>query len=88
MKYRKEAINQEKKTTNFILISFTATFFIFIIFFIHTKNKIDELTKEIPLLKKRLSNINSLIGAEQKNINQWKRPSSIGIRAKKIGNYI
>ena len=61
-------------------------FDVFIIFFIHTKNNIDELTKEIPLLKKRLSNINSLIGAEQKNINQWKRPSSIGIRAKKNRN--
>ncbi len=86
MKYRSEVINKEKKRTKFILIySFIAVISIFIIFLIHTKNNINELAKEIPLLKTRLNNIQNSIISESKNVNHWKRLKSIEDRVEQIG---
>ena len=86
MKYRNEAINKEKERNNFILICFfIALISVFTITLIHTKNNIEELTKEIPLLNTRLDNIKNSILSESKIQNNSKRFNSINKRAEQIG---
>ena len=86
MKYRNEGINKKKKNINFILIYSFITFVSIIIFFvINIDNRIDVLTKEIPLLKTQLNNIENSIISENKNRNDWKRFNSIKKRVEKKG---
>ena len=87
MKYRSEAINKEKERNDFYLLFlfFIVLISAFTITLIHTKNNIDELTKEIPLLNTRLDNIKNSILSESKNRNNSKRFNSINKRAEQIG---
>ena len=86
MKYRSAATDKEKERNNFILICFfIAIISVFTVTLIHTKNNIDELTKEIPLLNTRLDNIKNSILSESKIQNNSKRFNSINKRAEQIG---
>ena len=86
MKYRNEERNKKKKNINFILIySFIAFVSIVIFFVININNRIDILTKEIPLLKTQLKNINHSIISENKNRNNWTRFNSIKKRVETKG---
>lgn len=86
MKYRNEGINKKKKNINFILIySFVAFIFISILIIINIDNRINVLTKEIPLLNTKLNNIENSIISENKNRNNWKRFNSIKKRVEKKG---
>ena len=86
MKYRNEGINKKKKNINFILIySFVAFIFISILIIINIDNRINVLTKEIPLLNTKLNNIENSIISENKNRNTWKRFNSIKKRVEKKG---
>lgn len=74
MKYRNEGINKKKKNINFILIyPFIAFVSIIIFFVIHIGNKIDVLTKEIPLLETQLKNIKNSNLSEGARNKQFKR---------------
>ena len=86
MRYRNEGINKKKKNISFILIySFVAFISIVILLVINIDNRIDLLTKEIPLLKTKLNNIENSIISENKNRNNWKRFNSIKKRVEKKG---
>ena len=86
MKYRNEGINKKKKNINFILIySFVAFISISILLIINIDNRINVLTKEIPLLNTKLNNIENSIISENKNRNNWKRFNSIKKRVEKKG---
>tara|TARA_B100001142_G_scaffold4020_1_gene4163 strand:+ start:1504 stop:1821 length:318 start_codon:yes stop_codon:yes gene_type:complete len=86
MKYRNEGINKKKKNINFILIySFVAFISISILFIINIDNRINVLTKEIPLLNTKLNNIENSIISENKNRNDWKRFNSIKKTVEKKG---
>jgi len=86
MRYRNEGINKKKKNISYILIySFVAFISIVILLVINIDNRIDLLTKEIPLLKTKLNNIENSIISENKNRNNWKRFNSIKKRVEKKG---
>ena len=86
MKYRNEGINKKKKNINFILIYSLISFVSIVIFLvINIDNRIDVLTKEIPLLETQLDNIKNSITSENKNRNNWTRFNSIKKRVEKKG---
>ena len=86
MRYRNEGINKKKKNINFILIySFVVFISVAILIVINIDNRIDVLTKQIPLLKTKLNNIENSIISENKNRNNWKRFNSIKKRVEKKG---
>ena len=64
MRYRNEGTNKKKKNINFILIySFVIFISIAILLVININNRIDVLTKEIPLLNTKLGNIKNAISS-------------------------